>query len=229
MESPKQESVEKQRLWQEKLAELSIPDEYGYVIEEGIRETVAAAQLLGINTRQSCEGNVAPYPWIEFGAAEPKNIYEGEQEAKEKLMAELGITASEIDPLSPLYDRAKQVDVEEPVREKLSHSGSPYTPEYGEWIRQTLEDVEKLQGLIEDFNEVHPAEEDSRVRVCIEFPYRSPDRPAHIRDIPFLEVQPINGKVDDLSDEEKEQLSAEYKNEMRRFTKFLKEKFHGDK
>ncbi len=224
MEIPSQEAIEKQQRWQEKLSELCIPDEYGYVIEEGIRETVAAAQLLGINTRQSCEGNAAPYPWIEFGAVEPKNIYEGEQEVKGEIMGELGITASEIDPSSPEYDRAKQVDVEEPARERLSISDTPFTPEYAEWSRQTLEDTEKLQGLIKDFYDERPAEDGSRVRVCINYPYRSPDRPAHIRDIPFLEVQPLNGKIKDLSKEEKKQLSVEYKNEMRRFTEFLKGK-----
>lgn len=58
--------------WNEALTYFSrVTDKLGKEIDPGILETVAALNVLGIATVQSCEGHVGwgvPYPWIRFQA-----------------------------------------------------------------------------------------------------------------------------------------------------------------
>lgn len=47
----------------------SVTDKLGKEIDSGILEAVVALNMLGITTRQSCEGHLergAPYPWIDI-------------------------------------------------------------------------------------------------------------------------------------------------------------------
>jgi hypothetical protein len=48
--SPENSLEKKQKLWDEKMAQLLVPDKYGYVLDEGMRQPVIALNLLGINT-----------------------------------------------------------------------------------------------------------------------------------------------------------------------------------
>ncbi len=226
-----QESLEEQKRqqWEDKLRELAVPDHYGYVIEDGIRETVAVLQLLGIDTTQSCEGGEnSRTPWIELGKNLPKNIYVGEEELKAKLMAEQGIDLSVMDETSPKFDRAKQVDIEDEAIQELVAQNALYTEEFEKWHKQTLELSEKIKSLIRDFYDTQSTSVDeSNLEISLDFPYRSPDHPSHIQDVPFLKVK-TKEKMDDnasLSEEEREQALFRNQQEMKRFTDFLKNNF----
>jgi hypothetical protein len=62
------ERAKPQKRWQLKLREVDeLQDGTGKPVDSGIRETVAILQLLGLHTRQSCEGHIdwgLPAPWV---------------------------------------------------------------------------------------------------------------------------------------------------------------------
>ncbi|HEY4033549.1 MAG TPA: hypothetical protein VGL94_06245 [Ktedonobacteraceae bacterium] len=63
-------SIEKEKQWDEIAERASrITDKLGMPIDQGILETVIVLNLLGITTKQSCEGHMdhgIPAPWIFF-------------------------------------------------------------------------------------------------------------------------------------------------------------------
>ena len=67
-----QETISKQRLWDETLQSLDlVADKLGKPIESGIKETCAALMVNGLPTTQSCEGHLddhgRPYAWVDIG------------------------------------------------------------------------------------------------------------------------------------------------------------------
>lgn len=62
----------KEKKWQNATAEINkITDALGKGIDEGVKETVIALNVLGINTTQSCEGHLdwgISAPWVDIGA-----------------------------------------------------------------------------------------------------------------------------------------------------------------
>lgn len=220
---------EKRQRWEEKMAEMLKPDVYGYVLDEGIRDTVVALQLLGFNTTQSDQGNRGDSPWVTFWAGEePKAYYEGEEELKNQLMKEKGISPEEIDPRSPSFDRSKQVEIEDGARDKLASQGAHYTQEYEQSHAATLEMASKLQTVIDNFYSSQPTPDESAdLKVSVTFPYRTSDHAQHIQDIPWLEVVSMMGEPQntEMSEEEREKRVAHTKHEMERFTEFLKERY----
>ena len=217
--------VEKRKQqWEEKLIEMMKPDIYGYILDKEIRETIIALNLLGFNTTQSDQGNYSDTPFVQFEAKEPKNYYEGEEELKISVMTKLGILSSEIDEKSPLFSREKQVEVEEEARGKLVSIGAKHTQEYEKWRDDTLELANKLKGLIDHFYLLKPTpKEFVDLHVFVEFPYRAPQYPPYIYDIPHLKVK--NNITKSLSDEERKKIVIRAQHEIKRFTEFLKESF----
>jgi hypothetical protein len=67
--------IDKHTLWSKKLLELEcVRDGIGTGIDPGIKETVAVLQLLGVYTRQSCEGHLdhgIAAPWIDLESPDP--------------------------------------------------------------------------------------------------------------------------------------------------------------
>lgn len=219
--------IEKEGQWKRKLAEFKAPDCYDYVIDEGVRETVAALQLLGFNTTQSDQGNHFYTPWVQVEAEEPKDIYIGEPETKAELMAKFGILPDEIDQRSTSFNRAKQVDIEEGAREQLACAGTGYTAEYEQWHKDTLELAKRLQDIIENFYKTQATPEGLEdLRISLKFPYRFPQYATYIQDIPFLQVELVGKEAPiDFSGNEYQELLIRCQSEMRRFTEFLKERF----
>jgi hypothetical protein len=72
--------VTHQELWERKLSEVdALRDGIGKPIDPGIRETVAILQLLGLHTRQSCEGHIdwgLPAPWVDLSVPEAEKLRE---------------------------------------------------------------------------------------------------------------------------------------------------------
>jgi hypothetical protein len=219
---------EKRQQWQKKLDELQTPDVYGYVIDKGVQETIAALQLLGFNTTQSDQGNYSETPWVQVEPEKPKDIYVGEHALKTELMTKAGISSDEIDEKSAVFNREKQVDIEESAREQLMKMGAEYTPEFQEWRGQSALLAQKLKNMVGEFYASEEAPKDSSdLSVGVEFPYRAPQYNTYIQDTPFLKVAFLKEKVnmDTLSEEERQSASARALREMVRFTEFMKEKF----
>lgn len=191
----------KEREWEEKIKELKKPDIYGYVIEPGIIETVAALQLLGFDTFQSDEGDEKNTPWVELGTDIPKDIYIGEAELKIEIMERLKISPDEIDQANEKFNREKQVVVEETARDQLENDEVEYTEKYTNWDNRLLEIARNLNTIIDDFYE-----RQGNPEIFIDFPYNSSKHPTRIKNIPFLRAKPET-------------------DEMLRFTEYLKKKF----
>lgn len=225
-----EELEKKQRQWNDKMAEMLKPDRYGYILDEGIRDTVVALQLLGFNTTQSDQGNYSDSPRVEVKAEDPRGVYEGEAELKSELMAERGIRPEEIDPNLSSFDRAKQVDIEGEARERLARENARYTPEFENWRRQTLEYAKKLQEVIDDFYRKQPPQtEYEDLRISVDFPYRGPKYMPYIHDTPYLRIK-FRGQEDSTNEvpSESERLARveRARHEMKRFTDFLKDRFY---
>jgi hypothetical protein len=88
-ESEQQSLSEKQVQWEMKQEEINkITDALGKEIDEGIKETVIAFNLLGIHTRQSCEGHLdegVAAPWIDILSPESRKLFPKIEELREKL------------------------------------------------------------------------------------------------------------------------------------------------
>jgi len=71
--------IYKEKRWNEKLQSLgNITDKLGMPIDKRIIETVAALNLLGIKTTQSCEGHLShgsSYPWVNIGPRYEEKAY----------------------------------------------------------------------------------------------------------------------------------------------------------
>jgi hypothetical protein len=221
-------AAQKQQLWAEKMRQLETPGAYGYVIDAGIRETVAALQLNGFHTTQSDQGNYGNTPWVQVEAGLPTDVYVGEQRVKAGIMASLAIHPEEMDEKSPRFDRVKQVEVEEGAREQLLREGAAFTPEFEKWRADTMQMVERLQAKIDEFYVTRPRLESfPELKTTIVFPYRTPNHSPYIHDVPLLEVISTKPECDvpDASPEQHEQIVIQRRAEMSRFTEFLRDQF----
>ena len=74
------DAVTRQERWELKLSDVdAFRDTLGKPVDRGIRETVAILQLLGLHTRQSCEGHVdrgLPAPWVWLHVPEAEKLRE---------------------------------------------------------------------------------------------------------------------------------------------------------
>lgn len=68
-ENFEQKKLEKETLWQKAAKEVDkLKDRISHPVDEGIKETLVALHLLGVNTSGSCEGHLDHgrlSPWIE--------------------------------------------------------------------------------------------------------------------------------------------------------------------
>jgi hypothetical protein len=66
---------DKLTVWKQKLSEMDhLQDGLGTGLDQGIKETVAVLQLLGVHTRASCEGHIdhgIAAPWIDVESPNP--------------------------------------------------------------------------------------------------------------------------------------------------------------
>lgn len=84
-EQQEQLSINKQAFWEQKSKEIDgIKDRLGKGLDEGIKEAVTGLQVLGINTTQSCEGHLEwgiGAPWVEVAAPQSKQLIQLEEQA----------------------------------------------------------------------------------------------------------------------------------------------------
>lgn len=110
------ERVTHQERWERKLCEVdALRDKIGKPVDRGIRETVAILQLLGLHTRQSCEGHIGwglAAPWVQLYVPEA-----------EKLLREI----------IPLENRLQELDEENKEFDRVLHERNQLQEQEGRY------------------------------------------------------------------------------------------------
>jgi len=221
-ETPESKQDEKRKIWDEKMTQMLQPDEYGYVLDKGIRDTVVALNLLEINTTQSDEGDAANSPWIQFEAPEPENYYVGEADLRAEVLEREHVQPEAVQKGSEVFDRVVQVDIWAASRDELMKAGAEYTPEFLKYVEDTNQMVERMQDFIDEYYSKNADLLDKGLKIAVVYRYDDPRYPAYLHRLPFLEVTVSNT---DMPEEEKEALIAQAQSEMLRFTEYLKDRF----
>lgn len=144
-------------------------DRLGMPIDEGIKDTVAAFQLLDFNTQASCEGHIERdllTPWIDIGAPNQPSIrYNGEEEIYKKIATTHNVTVEDMLHLNT--DAATEAEHDAVML--ASEHGE--TPEYLEWRKQSLRQANRMQDLINEFYGPHPDVRDDIRLSCTQTVY----------------------------------------------------------
>ncbi len=164
-------------LWLEKLKEIEgLADGLGMGLDEKIKETVAALQVNGFHTRQSCEGHVnwgCGTPWVDLTApGQPAplfgqkgnsiyilNQFNGQEEIYRQVAAHHGITVEE------LMDRENYGKNQELLREAflLSHKNGK-TAEYEEWCDRGRALLVKMDEVLAPYYEAMHVPEADKIK-----------------------------------------------------------------
>jgi hypothetical protein len=140
----------KQNAWEAKRNELEqITDGRGLEIDEGIKDSVVAFNMVGLNTTQSCEGHMASEnwglqtPWIDIAAPnKPDTQFVGEIETFQRLADKFGI---------PLEEFRSGADMEGYFEAQKESAKNGETPEFVAWRTETDRMSEKLEEFLHDF------------------------------------------------------------------------------
>jgi len=204
--SPEQNKAaesEQEMIWNDKRKEVDrIVDGLGLGIDEGIKETVTALRVYGLNTQQSCEGHmrgegrrIASLPWITICVPEPK----GWEKAKDKIIKQ-----------------KKGEIVEDPEQQKKTEEfvGKAEV----EWRVKNFEQYKKAMDLLEDFYRQRETPFEARLTFSLFGSFGA----FRIQNLGFPTV-PL------LSQEEQFKKLELYRKEMNDFAEFLKNKHLGKK
>ena len=218
--------TEKEIFWKTLRSEVDeIVDAKGMPIDEGIKETVAAFNAVGINTTASCEGHEDTniegggrvWPWVAIEAPEePHPRFEGEVEIFEKIAEANGVTVEDLKRGRPreLWDQAMNEVVK-----------NPETPEYKEWERKNKELYESVSKLLNEFYEDRDVDEGVELKLE-EFHGSSFEISSESDNSNLLKL--MDGE---LTPEERADLAKKLpkrREEMAAFTEFLKNKFFNE-
>ncbi|GEM_PF-6568504 len=138
--------MERMKQWEEKLKQLDeVKDTQGKGVEPGIKETVAVFQLLGLPTKQSCEGHInepgRPYPWVRFQStgAMPQKY----DESKLQALADTYQV-----PREDLFELPKDQPV---VQDFLRHEKEFFNPKFQEWVSANEAIANRVEALLSDY------------------------------------------------------------------------------
>ena len=210
------EAGEKQALWYKTMEQLDqVADRLGKRIDAGIKETVAAFAVNKFPTNGSCEGHVEERfgkkvklrPYIDIGFREPKQRFVGESEIKERIAAEYGITAEEVED-NDAADKA--------YWEYTHKQDVPETPEFMEILAKNKELERSFQQALEAFYQNRQVGKDTKLIV-------KPIGPIRRLYITTAKENPKSVAESEL-EQYRQELSAEQE-EVRALTQFLKERF----
>ncbi len=204
-------------------------DAAGRGIDEGIKETVIMFNALDLPTSESCEGHIErgiPVPWVGIEAPnQPEERFIGENAAFEKAAKKYSITLEEA-------KRAESEKAKEAYREAaIECSENGETEEHLKWREENEKLKKRTEALMEEFYKertIEPSmklETDEGAEGSFRIYSGKEDYEAAMRRI-------REGEERALSEEEKEVVSeklVKYRQEMKDFTKFLKDKYFGSK
>jgi hypothetical protein len=206
---------EKESAWENKQKEVEYrTDVLGHKIDEQIKETVVALNIIGLPTSASCEGHIdhgISAPWIEVSAPnEPEERFIGQKEIFKKIANKYGISFEDI-------ERGINHDAWAEALKESSQNDE--TPEYKQWREENKKLMIRVSELLKKF-------------------YRDREVPPNIKlqilKNPEGDFRIINGGEDyrpvpdKLTAEQKNELSQRLKlcqEEMKKFAAFLKDQY----
>lgn len=211
-------SEEKQKQWNEVRDRIDkTTDPLGKSIEDGIKETVIASNVLELSTIGSCEGHSnwgAGPPRVEYRALyKPKERFIAERAIYEEVARKYGMSIEDV--IQRQNANAKKAYSE--ALDKMAINGE--TDEYVAWRGKNTELTERLEILVEEFYEGREVPRDLRLM---------------IKDRGGTGARLYNGgddktkKAFKLTADQRRELAKRlpvYREEMRAFTEFLKKKF----
>lgn len=142
---------EKMRTWEHVAASVDkMGDRLGLGIDEGIRETVIAFNLSGIQTDSSCEGHLGSgllFPWVGFSAPdEPEERFEGEKDLAKAIALSRGVSEEDV-------VRARD---EEAWKEwRMACFDKQETSAYKKWREENVKMAKRAEDLLGEFYRNH--------------------------------------------------------------------------
>ena len=198
-------------------------DGLGRGIDEGIMEPVIALNVFKINTIQSCEGHIdegVSAPWIRFAAPnEPAERFVGQNEIFEKVAAKYKM---------PVEETKRMFNMDAFWEAYGECEKNAETEDFKKWKLETAKILNLIKAILDDFYSNREVGDNIKIKASAE----------SLEDMTgdFFELSSggndnsdnriINGI--ELSEEEKELLGKrliKYREEMRAFADFLKDKF----
>lgn len=201
----------KQQMWDKMAAEVDLwVDGIGYPIDKEIKETVIALNLLGIETRQSCEGHLdhgSLYPWVDIQIKSPQ---------VKKMMEEFSIILEQED---------KEEKLLQTKFPNLSYNNLLHIPE-GKKLKKLNK---KRLSIWESLNEARVKCVEPLNKLLIEFYQNrktSYDNTLFVTADGLYRLHSIGGNSQQIrSQKDRSVYLKEYQEEMKAFTVFLKQKF----
>lgn len=157
---------EKKDAWAAKRSEIDhIVDYTGRGIDEGIKESVVAFNMNGLNTLISSEGHSDlgnPTPWVVIGAPNMPDVrFVDEDEIYQRIQRERGITEEDI-----VHPRSEEVRsyVRKAAQDGLNEAerNGP-TQEYRRWMEETDEMGHRAEALLDEFYSEREVSEENRL------------------------------------------------------------------
>ncbi|MGM0439155.1 MAG: hypothetical protein ACQEP3_01820 [Patescibacteria group bacterium] len=215
---------EKQQKWEEEKRKVEkLEDKLGLEVDEPIKETVVALNVNELPTRQSCGGHLKrgeSYPWVMISASDkPKNKFIDEEKIFKSIAQGEQFSYKEIkDPWNYTEWGSDQFEKLMKLRTKAIRKAEErgVTEEYQKWKEENRKIGKKLEDLLTEFYE--EAEREGAV-LKIE----------DVGDMAGRLYSITEDEWDDLSDEDKKSVLKERREEMKKFTEFLKDKFFNKK
>lgn len=236
--------IEKQKVWQKKREEIDkIVDAAGHSIDERIKDAVTAANLMELNTEQSCEGHLdrgVPWPFLEIAAPDqPKWSFVGEEENFEQVAREMGVSEEDLSREWSTWEPGKINDVRmeagRRLREKLRKDPLPLTEETKTWRDKNILLYKRAKDLLTEFYSNAQGEE-LKNRLIIRGKEGADFRiqpetgldPVTESDYAKTQREKYGSPVWNLPEDERKVLEEKLtgrRNEISRFTEFLKKKY----
>lgn len=211
---PEEEKTKKEIIWENQQAEIErITDSSGCKIDEQVKKTLIALNVLGVPTSASCEGHSdhgMGAPWIEVEApGQPEERFVNEKVIFENVARKYNVSYEEV-------KRGRHHDAWVEAIKKSSKAEE--TPEYKRWRDETKKLTEKTRGILKEFYQEREAESAIRLEISEggEGEFRVHNGGEDYR--PILK----------LTEQQRQKLAQRlpgYQQEMKEFGKFLKAKY----
>lgn len=186
-------------------------DNLGRPLDENIKDTVIALNLLGFRTMGSCEGHtderiLFPYMYCEI-SGEPKYHYKGEKEIRKKIMKKYHMK-----DWGAVYAKDRIWN----YYKKQVINSLPYSNAYERWAKMNEPLGRKMEKLVEKFNKKIISNYKNRIHV--------------VRTFPGYRIESISATNDEnYTKSQKKKLVKRSQKEFEKFTKSLKNKFFDSK
>ena len=207
----------KEIIWMQKLKELDeLGDRLGMGLDAHIKEAVAAFNVNGFHTNQSCEGGHDEQslgaPWVSIEAPDgPEERYVGEKEVYQDVAKRYEVTEEDV----------RRANNKEAWLEAIKLvAKNDETTEYKNWKAKSLEMHKMAKSLLKEFYE----NRDAKPAVKLKLENVSKQGTFRIHN----GGKDYDTLLQDMSEKQKNGLSGrltEYQAEMKAFSEFLKDKF----